>query len=319
MEPSVSGFHHGHVESQPTGSVPVVGPNEQVVLEWLRWSAEHANRSRHTMASYTATMAALLDWLGGQHLTLVDTEQLERFTLRARPRRGGRRGSPATRKREISTLCSFYKWLEGRVGGGWVAPTRVLRTPRVPMQLPKPIPDSDWLPVWRLDLCDSDRVMLGLGYGCGLRRQEIVSLSGRQITPTRIVSFIRKGGGEDSLQWAAMVDTYDQKLPHLLPDSQQFHDAMGRLRRRDAGSLLAWSTTNVDAANKRVKRLCERADVRPWTPHQMRHSCATNLISAGVPLPIVSRLLNHSHISITMRYVRAGGDELRQWLRGQYG
>jgi integrase len=35
-------------------------------------------------------------------------------------------------------------------------------------------------------------------------------------------------------------------------------------------------------------------------PHALRHSCATLLLSQGVPLPVVSRILGHSSVRITM-------------------
>jgi hypothetical protein len=38
------------------------------------------------------------------------------------------------------------------------------------------------------------------------------------------------------------------------------------------------------------------------------------MVRAQVPLPIVSRLMNHTSVETTMRYVKAGSGELAEWL-----
>jgi len=40
-----------------------------------------------------------------------------------------------------------------------------------------------------------------------------------------------------------------------------------------------------------------------YTPHVMRHTTATHLIEAGVPLPIVKNILGHSSIQTTQVYL----------------
>ena len=49
------------------------------------------------------------------------------------------------------------------------------------------------------------------------------------------------------------------------------------------------------------------------TPHALRHSCATYLIRAGMPIEMVRVLLNHSSIAVTQRYVKIGLDSVAEW------
>jgi integrase/recombinase XerC len=53
-----------------------------------------------------------------------------------------------------------------------------------------------------------------------------------------------------------------------------------------------------------LKRLASLTGMPNLTAHQFRHTCATDLISEGVGLPEVQKILGHSHIDSTCRYSR---------------
>jgi integrase len=47
-----------------------------------------------------------------------------------------------------------------------------------------------------------------------------------------------------------------------------------------------------------------------FVPHALRHTCATNLVTRGVPLAVVQRWLGHKTIAITMRYAHVGDQQV---------
>lgn len=55
---------------------------------------------------------------------------------------------------------------------------------------------------------------------------------------------------------------------------------------------------------------CERAGIRDFHVHDMRHTCASWLVSAGVPLIEVKELLGHGSIDMTERYAHLSPDNL---------
>lgn len=63
--------------------------------------------------------------------------------------------------------------------------------------------------------------------------------------------------------------------------------------------------------------LCEKAIGRHVNLHMLRHTCATNLVEAGIPLPGVQRMLGHSNITTTMVYVDVRGEVLAEQVRNQ--
>ena len=57
----------------------------------------------------------------------------------------------------------------------------------------------------------------------------------------------------------------------------------------------------------RVRREADILDVRL---HDLRHSFASHAVMNGVPVPVVSRLLGHSNVRMTLRYAHLGDREI---------
>jgi len=70
--------------------------------------------------------------------------------------------------------------------------------------------------------------------------------------------------------------------------------------------------TPVDPDNfaRYFHRLCVRAGLGHWTPHELRHSAASIMLAQGAPLRVVSEVLGHASIAITKDiYGHLIGDE----------
>ena len=57
----------------------------------------------------------------------------------------------------------------------------------------------------------------------------------------------------------------------------------------------------------RVRQEAGIADVRL---HDLRHTFASQAVMNGVPVPVVSRMLGHSNVGMTMRYAHLGDREI---------
>lgn len=59
--------------------------------------------------------------------------------------------------------------------------------------------------------------------------------------------------------------------------------------------------TPIDPSNfrRQFDKVCAKAGLVGWHPHELRHSAASIMLAAGVPLEVVSRVLGHASIRIT--------------------
>ncbi|MBF8274883.1 MAG: hypothetical protein HW380_3988 [Magnetococcales bacterium] len=67
----------------------------------------------------------------------------------------------------------------------------------------------------------------------------------------------------------------------------------------------------VQSVKRSFKTACRRAGIEDFHIHDLRHTCAAWLVSAGVPLPEVRDLLGHSSITMTERYAHLAPENVR--------
>jgi integrase/recombinase XerC len=304
-----------------------------LVQDWLNYLSASKALMPRTIALYDRLCASFVDECVGEGgLETVTTAEIEAWLQRTRDGRAhGRPGAPATLHRDASTIRGLFRWLQA-IGAVRKNPAELVCTPVVHNRQPRPVPDDVFCQLWD-SVDDADAVVLGLAFFGGLRREEITRLRVGHVDVgrRRLVNFVRKGGGEDTLPLGTMLDTFAQRLPHLgaerfwpliaaridLGARDRFvvgWSELGLPRRTAAAARRGVDQLDPQHLNHWLDRMTSRADVPHLAPHQLRHSCATNLLRAGVPLPIASNLMNHSNVHTTMRYMKAGGDELAEWL-----
>ena len=97
------------------------------------------------------------------------------------------------------------------------------------------------------------------------------------------------------------------RLRALCPASPPAENA-GLLLLCPSGRRLRYDTMRKTLAQAALQAGCAAR----VTPHQLRHSYATEMIRAGVSLPAVMHLLGHKSIRMTLRYVQVTPNDLHQ-------
>jgi site-specific recombinase XerD len=140
-----------------------------------------------------------------------------------------------------------------------------------------------------------DAAMLVLLYGCGLRREEAASLATHEITPEGI-RVVGKGGKWRLVPvppaYAALLDAYRATLGHG-PLLRAIHPRTQEITPR--------GITPSGVRKALIARL-RAAGCATATPHDLRRSYITDLLSADVDLLTVASLAGHTRIDTTRKY-----------------
>ena len=155
---------------------------------WSAWLAGERRASAHTIAAYGRDLAFFLDFLTdhlGEPPSLAAIEALQPADFRAYlARRTQQNAERSSLARGLSVLRNFIRFLQRR---GFVSTTAlaVLRSPKLPVGVPKPLTIDDATSIVDRvgDLASNgwqakrNVAILALLYGCGLRISEALGLS----------------------------------------------------------------------------------------------------------------------------------------------
>ena len=304
--------------------------DESIAREMARWLAHlRAERrlSPKTVEAYERDLRQCLDFLcahWGARVTLKRFSQLQAQDVRAfmAMRRADDIASRSL-MRTLAGLRSFGRFLE-REGKGKVGALSAIRAPKVGKTLPKPLPvaaakrlaDADerageTREAWILA---RDAAVMALLYGSGLRISEALGLKRRDVPrPGEGDVLVITGKGNKTrmvpvLQNVlALVADYVALCPHPLPpEGPIFVGARG-------GPL---SPRIIQLAMERLRGALGLPDSA--TPHALRHSFATHLLSRGGDLRAIQELLGHSSLSTTQVYTGIDTERLLEVYRAAH-
>lgn len=153
--------------------------------------------------------------------------------------------------------------------------------------------------------------VLAVLYGTGLRIGELerLNIDDWNAAEGTLRVFGAKTGRERILP---VSDGVRQCIEAYLPYRQNCLEKAGRLDER--ALFVGPSSSRMRRGQTRlgISRLAAKAGIPRVTPHQFRHTCASDLLESGVSLPEVKGMLGHVVITSTMRYVHVADPERRR-------
>jgi site-specific recombinase XerD len=143
--------------------------------------------------------------------------------------------------------------------------------------------------------------VLALLYGTGLRRGELERLDLQAFD--RMHATLRIDGRKSGRERCVPVsDLIYRCLEGYLPARHNLLERTGRL---ELAALLVsrrGERLSAQAISNGIHALSKRAHLPALSVHPFRHSCASDLLEAGVHLAEVQRILGHQGIATTVRY-----------------
>lgn len=260
-------------------------------------------------------------WLKGRKprpaLESIEAEHLVRYIERR-----GAFHSRSTVASVVSTLRSVGEFLVGQ--GLWrTNPMRWVQGPKMHLHrpLPRRIDNAHQQALWKAAeglrqeharyqaIC-----VLAILYGAGLRRGELERLDVGDWDCE--ASVLRVDGQKTGVQRAVPVgEGVWRCIEAYLPHRHNRLEARGRLQESALLINTLGERMSAVTVSHLVGRLSSRAGVERVTLHQFRHSCASDLLAAGVTMPEVQKLLGHAVIQSTVRYASVADPQRAEAMR----
>lgn len=313
-------------DSLPLAFHPATQDLVEAARAWLRYCSSERRMSALSCEAYARDLRQFISFLAeyqGARPSLATMARLTPSDVRAFMARR-RQGDVGNRSllRQLAGLRSFTRFTE-REGLAATSAFASIRAPKLPRRLPKPVSPAlacevasgegftgEDRPSWTLA---RDTAVLALLYGAGLRISEALGIRrvDAPVGDIDALTVLGKGGKTRQVPVIAPVRTaiehYLALCPYpLAPDGPLF---IG-LRR---GPL---SPRIIQLAVERMRGALGLPDSA--TPHALRHSFATHLLSRGGDLRTIQELLGHASLSTTQIYTAVDSARLLEAYRANH-
>jgi integrase len=228
---------------------------------------------------------------GDQDMTVIDVEALEQW-LSGFQQPGAARKAWAVLR---AVLRKAVRWGVLDVD----VTRRDIMLPRMPGYEPKLLNVEETRRQLRGFYGHSLESWLLCASSCGLRTEEGYGLEWADLDLRSGTVRVRRG-----LQWVmgheVVVDPKTELSRRTLPLPRFAVRRLREIRGKASGRLIGNLT--APQASRSYRSYCRRVGLPYCPPRNLRHSWATNALSAGVSLAVVSKFLGHSDIQTTARY-----------------
>jgi len=212
---------------------------------------------------------------------------------------------PATLHRKAAALGEFCRW--GMRKGLWTQdPMRDFPGVRKPERVPRPYSPHEMARLMALELPPLEWIV-----------RQTLAYSGLRVSP---MSALRVGDISfhaelvDGLRVPGVIRSLGKgNKPHVLPMAAPLHAplydwVLQHTDLRPQSPLFRQTRSDRPIHKKIVEEMTRRwgvtAQVPQCIPHRFRHTVATTLLRAGVPIEVIQRILAHADIKDTLLYCK---------------
>ena len=159
-----------------------------------------------------------------------------------------------------------------------------------------------------------DRAMLGIYYGCGLRKSEGTNLVVNDILSERKLIHVRKGKGSKE----RYVPVTGNNLNHITEYLQNGRNLLLTSNESETDNFFInqyGQPCSDQALTARLKRLTKNSgntvlQGKKPSLHTLRHSIATHLLQQGMEIEMIQKFLGHSSLESTQIYTHILNEQL---------
>ncbi|MDP3025526.1 MAG: tyrosine recombinase XerC [candidate division Zixibacteria bacterium] len=279
------------------------------IQDYLSYIQSEKNYSAHTFDAYKKDLFSFSDFLKSEQKEKITPDSIRRKDIKNYLIYLSQRGfDPASIQRKLSTLKSFFKYLQRKLKVK-TNPASSLEAPKRKKRLPRALSWPQVKSLLEPSLYQKekeglrDRAILELLYNTGLRLAEISSLKRGDIDfQAGEIKVLGKGNkerivpiGENAAKiLTGYLDSKNSKDDFIF--SNKYGEKLGR---RGIARVVKKYGAKVIEEKK-------------FSPHVLRHSFATHLLDEGANLLAVKEMLGHEKLSTTQIYAHVSLDRVKK-------
>lgn len=299
--------------------LPIAPDLESAVRDWRQWLVAERRSAAHTVEAYQSDLFGFFRFMNEYRGKVIKLSMLADYSLtdfRAWLAHLAHENiQAASRARALAGVRSFFRWLD-RSGRLHNAAIDLLRAPKTPKRLPRPLSENDAQEVVALAKNVPEQTWVGLRdealftllYGAGLRISEALELRHCDLGHQDRLTVTGKGNKQRSVPLLPIIQEKLTQYLEACPYPARASDPVFVGARGDR--------LNPAIAQKQLRRLRKDLNLPDTvTPHALRHSFATHLLASGADLRSLQELLGHSSLSTTQLYTRIESVQLAQTYR----
>jgi len=281
----------------------------QYFTDYLKYQKRY---SPHTLRSYSDDLLQLNDYL------IMEFSELQLHELTSPIIRSwladmkDKDVSSRSINRKISALKSFFKY-HIKSGNISSTPMAQVTSPKTPKRMPVFVKQEETAVLFEhVEFPGTwegrtDRLIIALLYNTGLRSAELVSLKESQVDASRrIIKVLGKGNKERIIP---VSPGFVEEIQQYIVEKKQIEGAETNDRLL---VLASGKPLYAGYVYKTVNRyLNQVTTIQKKSPHVLRHTFATHLLSNGADLNSVKELLGHASLAATQVYTHHTIEKLR--------
>ncbi len=274
----------------------------QILSEYLDYLELERGLSKNTIDAYRRDILMFLDYSNHPDFDNVTRMGINSYIRFLRENNY----SPTSVIRKIASLRGFFKWLCANELCKF-DPTLTVERPKVPQRLPKVMTVAEIEEMLRENLTVTQKVIIELLYGCGLRVSELTNLKINNFDlSAKYLTAFGKGSKERIVPLGKKaISAIKLYIPHRDFLIKKFRLDTKTLLISDKGRCFSRQDIYV-FIHEQGKKIHKNI-----SPHTLRHSYATHLLENGADLRVVQELLGHSDVATTQLYTHISKKRLK--------
>jgi integrase/recombinase XerC len=283
---------------------------QKEISQFLTSLKHERNASPHTIASYRRDLLQLARYLEERKIVLrrIDNVILRGFLAQLQENKNKK----STVARKLAAMRSFFqfcikkKWLEDN-------PAKAVATPKQEKHVPSFLSEDEMaefldLPQTTQPLDLRDKATLELLYATGMRVSELAGLNLDDLNFSERLIRVRGKGKKERLV------PFGKKAEDSLTFYIRSRPQINKGNIEDKALFLNYRGQRL--SSRSVERIVDKyirltALRRKISPHSLRHSFASHLLSRGADLRVIQELLGHESLATTQKYTHL---DLKQLL-----